>query len=92
MSTGAIDTAGASYDEDLEEDTESRFNRQEAQLAAAREALATGSMLTMGEGSASDARSSALGEPGVGWGSPTGPVTLGSYKRRQAGGGNRRLW
>jgi ATP-dependent RNA/DNA helicase IGHMBP2 len=31
-----IDTAGASYDEELEEDTESRFNRQEAQLAAAK--------------------------------------------------------
>jgi DNA polymerase III delta prime subunit len=29
-----IDTAGASYDEELEEDTESRFNRQEAVLAA----------------------------------------------------------
>jgi hypothetical protein len=29
-----IDTAGASYDEELEEDTESRFNRPEAQLAA----------------------------------------------------------
>jgi DNA polymerase III delta prime subunit len=28
-----IDTAGASYDEELEEDTESRFNRQEAALA-----------------------------------------------------------
>lgn len=28
-----IDTAGASYDEELEEDTESRFNRQEAVLA-----------------------------------------------------------
>jgi superfamily I DNA and/or RNA helicase len=29
-----IDTAGASYDEELEDDTESRFNREEAQLAA----------------------------------------------------------
>lgn len=29
-----IDTAGASYDEELEEDTESRLNRQEAILAA----------------------------------------------------------
>ncbi|MBY0512967.1 MAG: hypothetical protein K2P78_03535 [Gemmataceae bacterium] len=29
-----VDTAGASYDEELEEDTDSRFNRQEAQLAA----------------------------------------------------------
>jgi superfamily I DNA and/or RNA helicase len=29
-----IDTAGASYDEELEEDTESRLNRQEAALAA----------------------------------------------------------
>jgi hypothetical protein len=29
-----IDTAGASYDEELEEDTESRFNREEARLAA----------------------------------------------------------
>src|SRR5439155_13296185 len=29
-----IDTAGASYDEELEEDTESRLNRQEAVLAA----------------------------------------------------------
>ena len=31
-----IDTAGASYDEELEEDTESRFNREEAKLAAAK--------------------------------------------------------
>lgn len=31
-----IDTAGASYDEELEEDTESRFNRAEAKLAAAK--------------------------------------------------------
>ncbi len=29
-----LDTAGASYDEELEADTESRFNRQEASLAA----------------------------------------------------------
>src|SRR5207237_10573938 len=29
-----IDTADASYDEELEEDTESRFNREEARLAA----------------------------------------------------------
>src|SRR5258708_15924930 len=28
-----IDTAGASYDEEVEEDTESRLNRQEAALA-----------------------------------------------------------
>jgi hypothetical protein len=31
-----IDTAGASYDEELEEDTESRLNREEARLAAAK--------------------------------------------------------
>jgi hypothetical protein len=31
-----IDTAGASYDEELEEDTESRLNREEAKLAAAK--------------------------------------------------------
>ena len=39
-----IDTAGASYDEELEEDTESRLNRQEAALAAkkVRELLAAG--------------------------------------------------
>jgi hypothetical protein len=39
-----IDTAGASYDEDLEEDTESRLNRQEAALAArkVRELLEAG--------------------------------------------------
>ena len=31
-----IDTAGASYDEELEEDTESRLTREEAKLAAAK--------------------------------------------------------
>ena len=31
-----IDTAGAGYDEELEEDTDSRLNRQEAALAAKR--------------------------------------------------------
>src|SRR5262249_50057343 len=34
-----IDTAGAGYDEELEEDTESRLNRQEAQLAARKVGL-----------------------------------------------------
>jgi ATP-dependent RNA/DNA helicase IGHMBP2 len=39
-----VDTAGAGYDEELEEDTDSRLNRQEAALAAkrVRELLAAG--------------------------------------------------
>ena len=43
-----IDTAGASYDEELEEDTESRLNRQEAALAArkVRKLLAVGLLPT----------------------------------------------